>query len=79
MTDQAPSRARTHVESLLPFFDLCSWDRTLTKNQWLHSPLVLQGEGKRLEALENEKEKEDSGDPEEESEAKSPRCEEEDS
>jgi len=42
-------------------------------------PLVLQGEGKRLEALEDEEEKEDGGDPEEKCEAKSPRCEEEDS
>jgi len=41
--------------------------------------LVLQGEGKRLEALEDEEEKEDGGDPEEKCEAKSPRCEEEDS
>ena len=79
MTDQAPSRARTHVESLLPFLDLRSWDRTLTNNHLVHSPLVLQGEGKRLEALEDEEEKEDGGDPEEKCEAKSPRCEEEDS
>ena len=44
-----------------------------------YSPLVLQGEGKRLEALEDEEEKEDGGDPEEEGETESPRCEEEDS
>ena len=68
-----------HVEPLLPFLALRSWDRTLTNNHLLHSPLVLQGEGKRLQALEDEQEKEDCGDPQKKGESESPRCKEEDS
>ena len=44
-----------------------------------HSPLVLQSEDERLEALEDEEEKENGGDPEEKGEAEPPRCEEKDS
>ena len=76
----APSRAEMLVELLLPSKNLHhSWTVLRPDTHCFHSPLVLQSEDERLEALEDEEEKENGGDPEEKGEAESPRCEEKDS
>ena len=68
------------VELLLPSKNLHhSWTVLRPATHCFHSPLVLQSEDERLEALEDEEEKENGGDPEEKGEAESPRCEEKDS
>ena len=68
-------RALAPLEEPSPFLDSVLRPDT----HCFHSPLVLQSEDERLEALEDEEEKENGGDPEEKGEAESPRCEEKDS
>ena len=68
-------RALTPLEEPPPFLDSVLRPDT----HCFHSPLVLQSEDERLEALEDEEEKENGGDPEEKGEAEPPRCEEKDS
>ena len=57
MTDQAPSRARTHVESLLPFLDLRSWDRTLTNNHLFTHPWSFRARASDLRHLKTRRRK----------------------